>query len=191
MGFAQDYNTVPERMAEFFVKYPEGSFQQVDLRVLDVAGVSYLVYTAACYRHPEDPKPGHGTAWERVPGLTNFTVNSEAQNAETSAWGRAVMAVGAADAKKGIATAEDVQWRQAEAEQRDAEEAAVGGLRSSIIAAIEKLDDLQKSELKDWLKAENLPAVRRMNQAQCDRVLDWLMSMEPEPAVVGDTGEEK
>lgn len=180
MGFAENYNQVDARLIEWREKYPEGSLQG-DYRIHEIGSLTFVAYRAEAYRTPDDPKPGVGTAWERVPGLTNFTENSELQNAETSAWGRALIAVGAADAKKGIATAEDVQWRQAEAEARAAEAEAVGGLRSSIIAAIEKLDEGQKAALKDWLRDENLPAVRRMNQPQCDRVLDWLMTL-PHPA---------
>jgi hypothetical protein len=181
MAFADDYVPVAERLVAFREAYPEGSLRPADpsrpFQIIEVAGETFLAYTAAAYRTPDDAAPGIGCAWEPVPGKTNFTRNSELQNAESSAWGRAIIAVGAADAKRGIASAEDVQWRQAEAEQREAEEAAVGGLRSSIIAAIDKLDDDQKAALKDWIRDENLPPVKRMNQPQCDRILDYLMSL--------------
>ncbi len=108
-----NYNTVPERLAEFFEKHPEGSLQQIDLQFVQVGDSQFVVYTAAAYRFPEDPRPGHGTAWEPIPGLSNFTRNSEVQNAETSAWGRAIIAVGAADASK-IASREEVRNRDAE-----------------------------------------------------------------------------
>ncbi len=54
--------------------------------------------------------PGQGTAWEPVPGPTPFTRDSELQNAETSAWGRAIAALGF-KVKDGIASAEDVRNR--------------------------------------------------------------------------------
>ena len=63
---------------------------------------------------PDDPRPGHGTAWEPVPGPTKFTRDSEIQNAETAAWGRAIVAVLAADTKK-IASRQEVQNRAAPA----------------------------------------------------------------------------
>lgn len=107
-----DYKTVPERISEFRDKYPEGSLQQVDLQFVDFAGGSWVVYTAAAYRSPFDSMPGHGTAWEPVPGKTQFTRDSELQNAETAAWGRAIVAVLAADVQKGIASREDVRNRQ-------------------------------------------------------------------------------
>ena len=45
---------------------------------------------------------------QQVPGLTPYTKNSELQNAETSAWGRALVAVLAADTKEGVASADEV-----------------------------------------------------------------------------------
>lgn len=53
------------------------------------------------------------------PGRTPYTLGSELMNAETSAWGRAIIAVGAADSKKGISSAEEVRNRQAERDTPD------------------------------------------------------------------------
>lgn len=117
------YNTVPERIVEFAAKYPEGSLQRVgELQFVSYAGADWVIYTAAAYRTPDDPRPGIGTAWERIPGATPYTKGSEVQNAETSAWGRAIVAVLAADTRKGVASAEEVrlaQDRQAEIPARD------------------------------------------------------------------------
>jgi hypothetical protein len=112
----ETYNTVPERIAEFAAQYPEGRLRQVSLEfVRDFGGADWIVYTAAALRSEDDEKPGEGTAWERVPGLTNFTRNSEMQNAETSAWGRAIVATLAADTKRGpISSLEEKQNRTAE-----------------------------------------------------------------------------
>ena len=46
--------------------------------------------------------------------MTPYTKNSELQNAETSAWGRAIVAVLAADTRKGVASRSEVEARQAE-----------------------------------------------------------------------------
>ena len=113
-----DYNDVPSRIQEFRDKYPEGTLQQIDLQMFEVDGKSYVCYTAAAFRSPEDSRPGMGTAWEPVPGPTKFTRDSEVQNAETSAWGRAIIAVGAADAKK-IASREEVRNRVGEDERQE------------------------------------------------------------------------
>lgn len=109
-----DYIDVASRIVEFREKYPQGSLRQLDLQFLDFAGKSWVVYTAAAYRSPEDELPGIGTAWEPVPGPTSFTKDSEVQNAETAAWGRAMVAALAVDTKKGIASSEEVRNRQAE-----------------------------------------------------------------------------
>lgn len=109
-----DYIDVAERIAEFRTKHPEGSLQQVSLDFREVNGGWWVIYTAAAYRAPDDERPGIGTAWEPVPGKTNFTRDSEVQNAETAAWGRAIVAALAADTKRGIASAEEVRNRRAE-----------------------------------------------------------------------------
>lgn len=107
-----DYNTVAERMTEFFEKYPEGSFQS-ECQFTQVNDRWVAIVKAAAYRNPDDPRPGHGLAYEFIPGATQFTKDSELQNAETAAWGRAVMAIGAADSRKGIASREEVRNRSA------------------------------------------------------------------------------
>lgn len=110
--FASDYIDVNTRIVEFRTRFPEGSLQQVSLDFRDFGGMSWVIYTAAAYRTPDDTRPGHGTAWEPVPGLTPFTKGSEVQNAETAAWGRAIVAALAGDTKKGIASAEEVRGAQ-------------------------------------------------------------------------------
>lgn len=109
-----DYNEVSDRILEFREKHPEGSLQSDEpIWVRDADG-KIIGVTIRClaYRTPDDPRPGHGTAYEPVPGRTPYTKDSEVQNAETSSWGRALIAVGAADAKKGIASANEVRNRQ-------------------------------------------------------------------------------
>jgi len=108
MGFSMDdYVDVAERLKKFKEAYPNGSLQQVSLQFIDFAGKSWVVYTAAAYRTPDDLRPGHGTAWEVVPGTSNFKRDSETMNAETSAWGRAVVAVLASETKR-IATRNEI-----------------------------------------------------------------------------------
>lgn len=112
----EDYVDVAERLQDFFNKYPEGSLQPLDPTkpyTLEFAMTDFepldirLVYTAAAYRTPDDQRPGIGTAWEMVPGKTAYTKGSELMVAETSAWGRALAALGFAT--KRIATAQEVK----------------------------------------------------------------------------------
>ena len=112
MAFARplDYIDVAQRLREMREKYPDLTMQQVSMELREFAGKSWVIYTAAAYRTPDDPRPGIGTAWEPVPGPTPYTKDSEVQNAETAAWGRALVAIGA-DTKNGIASAEEVSNR--------------------------------------------------------------------------------
>jgi len=105
-----DYVDVAERLRLFKEKFPNGSLQCENLQFIDFAGKSWVVYTAAAYRSPDDTRPGHGTAWEPVPGTSSFKRDSEVMNAETSAWGRAILAVLAASTSK-IASRDEVQNR--------------------------------------------------------------------------------
>ncbi len=108
-GPPKDYVEVSERIQEFRDTYPDGTLQS-DIHPSPTDG--FIVVKAYAYRTPDDQRPGTGLAWEPVPGKTNFTRDSELMNAETSAWGRALIAVGAADAKRGIASANEVRNRQ-------------------------------------------------------------------------------
>jgi hypothetical protein len=102
-----DYVDVAERIAEFRAKHPDGSLQSRVLRWPD-ADFPFVAVEANAYRTPDDPRPGVGLAWENFPGRTPYTKDSELQNAETSAWGRAIVAVLAADTKRGIASRQEV-----------------------------------------------------------------------------------
>lgn len=114
-----DYIDVATRIVEFREKFPEGSLQQVSLEFVVVNGKDWVIYTAAAYRSPDDIRPGIGTAWEPIPGPTSFTRDSEVQNAETAAWGRAMVAALAVDTRKGIASSEEVRNRAEKSPDRD------------------------------------------------------------------------
>ena len=117
----EDYVDVAERIALFKEKHPEGSLQPANLlepyKILSSDDGRFVVYVAAAYRTPEDQRPGVGVAWEPFPGKTPYTKDSELQNAETSAWGRAIVAALAADTKRGVASKNEVAARRADGDQ--------------------------------------------------------------------------
>lgn len=121
MAFAEGYIDVAARIVEFRTKHPEGSLQPADLSkpytVEQIGEQTFIVVVAAAYRNGEDSRPGIGMAYELFPGKTPYTRGSELQNAETSAWGRAIVAALAADTKEGIASADEVRNRQAERDE--------------------------------------------------------------------------
>ena len=118
------YLTVAQRIAEFREKHPEGALQPVSLdepfKVVTIGDKTFISYVAAAYRTSDDKCPGIGVAWEPFPGRTPYTRDSELMNAETSAWGRAIVAVLASDTTKGIATREEVANRQESQERHPA-----------------------------------------------------------------------
>jgi hypothetical protein len=136
--FATDYVDVATRLAEFREKHPEGSLQPADLSRpyghLTIGADDFVVVVAAAYRSPDDPRPGVGMAYEPYPGRTNFTRGSELQNAETSAWGRAIVAALAADTKRGVASADEVRNRQADRDEDEPRLAQPAQLRARIAA---------------------------------------------------------
>jgi hypothetical protein len=119
MSFAEGYVDVATRIAEFREQFPFGSLRPADpanpYRIETTAdGQQWIVVVAVAYRSDADPIPGIGMAWEQYPGRTPYTRGSELQNAETSAWGRAIVAALAADTKRGVASADEVRNRAAE-----------------------------------------------------------------------------
>ena len=111
-GPPPDYVDVSERIKMFYEKYPDGRLTSWAHPELFLVGDrTFIAYGAAAYRTHDDPKPGVGWAWEPVPGPTPFTRDSELQNAETSAWGRAIVALGFET--KHIASADELRNRTA------------------------------------------------------------------------------
>lgn len=102
-----DYVEVSERIQHFRDAFPDGSLQAEIVSMTD----TLVVVKAYAYRTADDPRPGTGLASEPIPGKTPYTRDSELMNAETSAWGRAIIAVGASDAKR-VASANEVRNRQ-------------------------------------------------------------------------------
>ena len=118
---ASGYIDVASRIAEFRAKHPEGSLQPADpskpFEIVTIGQDVFVVVVAAAYRSADDQRPGIGMAYEPYPGRTPYTRGSELQNAETSAWGRAIVAALAADTNKGVASYEEVRNRSAERQQ--------------------------------------------------------------------------
>jgi hypothetical protein len=109
-----DYVDVKERLQEFYKAFPTGSIQFEYRGVMDHNHL-YIWGVAYAYRTPDDVRPGIGTAAELAEGKTTYTRGSELMNLETSAWGRAIGALGIGLGKS-IATKQEVENAQARQE---------------------------------------------------------------------------
>jgi hypothetical protein len=111
-----DYVTVAQRIAQFRDKHPAGCLRPLDpaqpYEIRQIGDATMIIVVAAAYRTPDDPTPGVGMAAEPFPGRTPYTRGSELMNAETSAWGRAIVAVLAADTSLAIASQDEVRNRR-------------------------------------------------------------------------------
>jgi hypothetical protein len=118
-----DYRDVAERIKLFYDKYPEGRLTS-EIINFEVEGrgkvgtsntevlIGWCMVKGYAYRTPDDPHPGTGHSYLIMPGNTPYTRGSEIENAETSAWGRAIVAVGI-ETKK-IASADEINSKQME-----------------------------------------------------------------------------
>lgn len=188
MGFELDpsYKDVPARIADLKAKHPEGCLRPVNpdelYRIECIDGRYFIVYAAAAYRSPDDTMPGIGVAWEPFPGGTPYTKDSELQNAETSAWGRAIVAVLASESKA-VASAEDVRNRQADAaaSQEEVDEA-----RAMVKEAAANLTDEQWRTVQAWSKTKRLPPPERLSLSQAHEALAYIESLTARPPADGE-----
>lgn len=123
-----DYVDVKTRIRLFYERFPEGRLTTESVSMSEDPDGQVRVWAhARAYRTPDDPHPGDGWSWLGVPGATSYTKGSEIENAETSAWGRAIGAVGIG-IDKGIASGDEIASKQA----HEAPQAAQGGPRGSL-----------------------------------------------------------
>jgi hypothetical protein len=174
------YVDVATRLKKLRENHPNASLQPLDpanpYRVQTIGDQTFIVYVAACYRSPDDQRPGIGTAWEVFPGKTNYTRGSELQNAETSAWGRAIVAALAADTRRGVASQEDVRNRNAEQGDRRPRRAP-STPEEALIADIAKFGDqvgIPRETLADTFHAAYRKPIKNGSVAQLSEFLDKL-----------------
>ncbi|WP_159942565.1 hypothetical protein [Nocardiopsis sp. FR6] len=148
------YVDVDTRLKQFLTQHPEGGVRPLDparpYRVERIEGTdaqgravvtTFLVYTAAAYRSPGDPLPGIGTAWTPFPGRTDYTLDAELQNVETSAWGRAIRAVMPTErltSPRSPAESEPLTPRQVKALRTRADKSATPELLKVLLAEVDE-----------------------------------------------------
>ena len=103
-----EYVEVKERIALFYAAYPTGALCTGEVRVSVDDDTPRVWVQAFAYRTPDDPHPAVGWSWMDLPGKTPYTRGNELENTETSAWGRAIGALGIGIARS-IASANEVR----------------------------------------------------------------------------------
>ena len=99
-----DYVPVNERIEAFYNEHPSGSIQTEIHTLTD----KLVVVKASAFRSPDDKLPCVAHSQLSIPGKTSFTRDSEVENAETSAVGRALAMMGF-EVKRGISSREEIQ----------------------------------------------------------------------------------
>jgi hypothetical protein len=107
-GPPDDYREVPERIAEWYARHPDARIipeviENTDARVVVKASVFKT-------QDPAEVPTGVGHSYLAYPGKTPFTRDSELENAETSAVGRALVMAGIP--AKTISSAHEVSMKQ-------------------------------------------------------------------------------
>jgi hypothetical protein len=129
-----DYVDVKERIRLFYEKYPDGRLVTSEVRATaEPDGVPRVWVTAEAYRTADDPKPGTGWSWMVLPGSTPYTRGSELENAETSAWGRAIGSLGIG-IDKSVASQDEIDAKAGESSRQNAERTDDGGLVGLAVA---------------------------------------------------------
>jgi hypothetical protein len=183
------YNDVASRIAEFRAKHPDGSLQPVDpahpFDVQTIGDKTFLVYVAAAYRTPDDPRPGIGVAWEPFPGRTPYTRDSEVMVLETSAWGRAIVAALAADTRRGIASADEVRNRQTDREPPPSPFARLNALFGR--ADIRTVED--RTAFANSVLGREITSANELTQSDIDQLVEALEQALAEPTHEETPGE--
>jgi hypothetical protein len=170
-GYSLDgYIEVPDRILAFKEKYPDGTLQG-DWCITEVGDELFVVYVAKAYRTPDDERPAVGTAWEPYPGKTPYTKDSELMNAETSAWGRAIVALGFLAQGEKVASAQEVRARQSN-----------GGKAERVAPSEKQLDLIERLVKKHGADSSEVPNMRAYcaanltggRQGSASKVIDGL-----------------
>ena len=151
----KDYIDVKQRIMLFLERYPDGRLVTAEMSISeDPDGKVRVWCKALAYRTPDDPLPGVGWSTLEVPGATPYTKGAEVENTETSAWGRAIGALGIG-IDKSIATTDEIDAKEGEAERKPpikvltAPDKDPGGITGTAEIGTAKDSDFQLRETPD------------------------------------------
>lgn len=198
------YVEVNQRIIAFYEKFPEGSIQSEIVSMTD----ALVVVKAYAYRNDSDSKPGIGHSSLGIPGFTPYTKGSELENAETSAWGRALAALGF-EVKRGIASANEIANKRTEtlppapaSPKPTVAPRTTGSMppRPDYVSELQfqNLEDTAKRHLGEgngtfklamWCKEFNCDK-KTTTREQWKTMMEWVVNGEPEIRELGDESQE-
>lgn len=188
------YVMVSERHAAFVKDYPEGviktslqflSYDNAEQQGLCVVGAEVWKDRKAAVAG--EPADGTGLSSMPIPGVTSFTKNSEVENTETSAIGRALAAIGY-HAKESMASAEEIAAKSEPTKPKRAstiDAATPAQLKRMYALAREAGIDVREAEGKELLAAVVLARTskrssKQLTKADMDSVYEALKQMAAE-----------
>ncbi len=138
------YITVAERLAAFVKDHPQGRIETELVSMRDtMAVVAAKVWKNA--HNPDlgyQPPDGTGLSSMPIPGPTTFTKNSEVENAETSAIGRALAAIGYLaknpDGSARISSSDEIAAKNPDAKATDAQDPPITQKQRGLLFALAK-----------------------------------------------------
>ena len=96
----EDYDTVESRIKKYWLKFPEGAIRTALVTTEGDRERKQWIVQAFCFAHRNDEFPiGSGLAFE-IDGTAGANVTSALENAETSAIGRCLSAIGLSGNKR-------------------------------------------------------------------------------------------
>jgi hypothetical protein len=146
---ASGYVEVHERVEKFYQRHPEGSIQSF-VTARPTSEWPFIEVQTFAYRTPDDPRPGIGNSAEPFPGKTPYTKDSELENAETSAIGRALAALGF-ETKRSMASLDEIR-------NRAVAKGKGGGAIAGAAATVQRASSRPPQEISDARSEDEVAA---------------------------------
>lgn len=193
------YITVAERLEAFVNDHPEGRIStELVYSTFDPGSASGLVVVSAAvfkdrgsFEEPRLVPDGTGLASMPIPGPTSFTKHSEVENAETSAIGRALAAIGylakTPDGKPRISSDDEITAKSNPS--RDEEKAANAATDPQLkkMFAMSKKAKMSKEELQEFvLRTTGKHSSKQLTRDDMDTIFENLTVKAVEVATGGE-----
>lgn len=182
----QGYVDVATRRRLAVERWPDLRIVEGLPEVVTVADATFVQVTVTVYRDPTDPMPTRATVWERLPGRTPYTRDSEVMNAATSALGRALgyMGVGV---ETSLSTRDEIALRTSKADAEPANPKPENTAKSPklanqpqlakinvLLTTLAVIDRTAKLEVVNGIIGRPVESARDVTAAEASHIIDVL-----------------